>query len=174
LLASVAWRAQVRRAPTVIRTNPLSCYPVMLTSREGYRGEDDVVIVVYQHANEDGKTVWTACRDRDKASEPSSTDESKEFALNAVLRKMELQRSDVDEIKVVDDLERDEKIVMQRCNDEIREPGKEGWFVREVHGEDDTVKFGSLGEAALLDLHEAYQLKKKYSQFDFDFRKGLQ
>jgi len=110
--------------------------------------------------------------DRHEASEPRSTNESQDFALTSVLQKIGVQESDVDEIKVVGDVESYEKVMMQKCDEVIEEPGKAGWFVRELHNESDPVEFGSVGEATLLDLDDAYELKQKYPKFNFDFQKG--
>ena len=130
------------------------------------------MVVVYQHTEGRGNTVWTARNDRDKASTPSSTGNSKKSALDGLLRKIGVSRTDVDKIKVVEDVTEYEKIMMQRCDKELKQPAKEGWFIREIENESESVEFGSVGEAALMELDESYRLKEKYPQYYFDFQKG--
>lgn len=146
----------------------------MLSSRDAYENRDELVVVVYEHTEGNGNTVWTARNDRNAASTPSSTRNSKKSALASLLQKVGVSRTDVDKIEVVDDVAGYEKIMMQRCDKELEQPAKEGWFLGETENEAESVEFGSVGEAALLQLDEAYRLKEKYPQYNFDFQRGQQ
>jgi len=129
------------------------------------------VIVVYQHTDEDGNAVWTARNDRHKASNPSATGNTKDSALDSLFRLLDVSQSD-SQIKMVGDVASYEKIMMQRRDKDFRQPAKKGWFIEEVKNRSEPVEFGSVGEAALLDLDEGYRLKEKYPQYYFDFQKG--
>jgi hypothetical protein len=143
----------------------------MLTSREGYRGQSNIAVVVYKHTDEYGNTRWTARNDRNKASKPSITESAKDSALTALLQELDVSRSDVDDILFINDVSDYEKIIMRRCDQDVDEIN-EGWFIREPKDKLGSVKFGSIGEATLLSLDEAYRLKEKYPSYDFDFKKG--